>query len=508
MAMVTSAGQLILQQLNKQALWILVGATGVIGAALLAYLLSDMTWTSQVAQRTALFAGLVVLAGYFPFPIGPRIKAGVTTAPLFGAALLLPVGAAALAAVVGTVSYQLLLRTRGEPELRLPWYKYPFNSGEVILSTTAGAAVFQALGGDIFSVVAVAGAAAAMFLANTGLVSVVVGVQIRMHPATIWWMSSREGSLVEVSLFAFGYLGAIAYNQLSWSLVALFIPVGIVYLAFKRLATANLLLEDALGEVKAMQGRLHNTAKVASIGTFAMDLAHQLRNPLFSVTGRLELLQAKVLHQRGLEEHVDAALVAAWRMQELLTGFVEAGNQRTVPVRLEQVLDDAVEMTQLGSEKELNILRRYQADLPCIQGYPLLLREAISNVFSNALEATPAGGTVTVDARGTEAIITIVISDNGTGIPLERQADLFQPFASSKPTGMGLGLFSAKHIVELHNGTIQLESQEGRGTTIEMTLPVNGHPDLAYAHGLEYLESIVADGVLPQSPYAETTRNN
>ena len=72
-----------------------------------------------------------------------------------------------------------------------------------------------------------------------------------------------------------------------------------------------------------MQGKLHNTAKVASIGTFAMDLAHQLRNPLFSVTGRLELLQAKVLHQKGLEEHVEAALTAAWRMQELLTVFVK-----------------------------------------------------------------------------------------------------------------------------------------------------------------------------------------
>ena len=84
-----------------------------------------------------------------------------------------------------------------------------------------------------------------------------------------------------------------------------------------------MLLEDALGEVRAMQGKSHNTAKVASIGTFAMDLAHQPRNPLFSVTGRLELLQAKVLHQKGLEEHVEAALTAAWRMQELLTVFVK-----------------------------------------------------------------------------------------------------------------------------------------------------------------------------------------
>jgi len=322
------------------------------------------------------------------------------------------------------------------------------------------------------------------------------------------WMSSKEGSLVEVSLFAFGYLGVIAYSQLSWSLVALFIPVGIVYLAFKRLATASLLLEDALGEVKAIQGRLHNTAKVASIGTFAMDLAHQLRNPLFSVTGRLELLQAKVLHQKGLEEHVEAALTAAWRMQELITGFVEIGSQRTVPVRLEQILDDAVEMTQLSNDKDLNVQRRYRADLPCIQGYPLLLREAVSNVFSNALEATPPGGTVTIDALGIGPNITVVVTDNGIGIPLEQQVKLFQPFSTSKPKGMGLGLFSAKHIVELHNGTIEVTSQAGKGTRIEMTLPVTEQPERNNSPSLEYLESIVDDGVLPQPSFAEASRNN
>ena len=101
----------------------------------------------------------------------------------------------------------------------------------------------------------------------------------------------------------------------------------------------------------------------------------------------------------------------------------------------------------------------------------MLLREAFSNIFSNAMEAMSEGGLINVAASRTNGTVVVRISDTGQGIPREIKEHLFEPFRSTKSHGSGLGLFAAKHILEMHQGTVEIDSEEGRGTTVTVSLP-------------------------------------
>lgn len=301
------------QQL-PMALRVYISLVGIAGAAWLAYLVSVAPWSSSAIVETGLFTLLVIAAGSFPLPVAPRVKADVATAALFGAALLLEPGAAALAATFGIVGFTFLLRYRGD-RLRLPWYKYPFNGGATALYVGLASVVFHDLSADgqLLSP-AVAAAAATMYMANTVVVTVAASLQMATNPLRFWWMGTRDNGLAELSLLAFGFLGAVAYRESPWTVVALFLPVAIIYVAFSRLARTNTELEDALRRLEALQGQIATNAKLASVGAMSLDMAHQIKNPLAILMGRLETFGDRIEEESPHRRHVDVALNAGWRM--------------------------------------------------------------------------------------------------------------------------------------------------------------------------------------------------
>lgn len=449
-----------------------IALTTIGGAACLAYLVSRADWSLSTLGETALFFLLVVVAGSFPLPVAPRVKTDVTTAVLFGAALLLDPGAAALAGAAGIVTYTLLLRFWGE-KLRLPWYKYPFNAGAVSLYVGATSVVFGALAPEetVLSTAALP-AAVVMYFANTALVTGAASLQTGMNPLRFWWTGTKENGPAEISLFAFGFLGALAYQESRWTIVALLIPVAVIYLAFSRLARANDQLQEALVQLEALQGRIASTSKLASVGAMSMDMAHQIKNPLAILLGRLETLQDRVEEGTPARRHLDLALEAGWRIRELTQTFTSMGHQKWVPLAIGEVLNEAFGIAGIAHRA-----RRVEArwdigkGLPKVSGNPVLLREAFSNIFSNALEAVRDGGLIATCASEADGKVVVRISDSGPGIPQEVMAHLFEPFRSTKPHGSGLGLFAAKHILEMHQGSLGIETATGQGTSATVTLP-------------------------------------
>ncbi|MBI2919175.1 MAG: HAMP domain-containing histidine kinase [Chloroflexi bacterium] len=467
-------------------LCLLVSGVFVAGLVWLDYLVRRTTWTGSVEVNTLLFTLLIIAAGLFPLPVGPRIKAGVTTAPLFLAALILPPGAAALAAMVGGLVYLVGLRFK-PPVMLMPWYKYFFNTGETALSTGIASWAFHLLAADNLSTFAVLVPLVLMYLVNTGLVSLVVGFQIRANAAKVWWQGTKGNGLAEVSLFSFGYLGAVSYHENPPILLALLVPVVIIYFAFSRLANTNAALEEALDKVRNLQGELLNNAKLATVGALTLDLGHQVKNPLFIVIGRLESLQRRMPAGDPHRAKVDEALQAAWRMNELTEAFLSVARQQWTKLDLAAVLDEAIGMSTTRITKVVTVDRDFAVPSLPAQGHPILLREALSNLVTNAVEAVPAGGKVVVSLERNNGNASISIQDDGPGISASQMAKIFEPFNTSKHNGMGLGLFSAKHIVEMHHGTIRVESQVGQGTRIEVLLPVtktqeegNGSPAPAH----------------------------
>jgi signal transduction histidine kinase len=240
------------------------------------------------------------------------------------------------------------------------------------------------------------------------------------------------------------------------------------------LATANTQLEETLERLESLQGRIVSSAKLASIGAVSLDLAHQVKKPLAIILGSLETLQDR--HTEGTKEYrqVDIAQKAGWRILELTDTFTNIGNQEWVPMDIRGLLDEGLGMAGLKTFERIETRWSCPDDLPKVQGNPILIREALSNFFSNAMEAVESKGQITIDASLEEGFITIKISDDGEGIPQDKMKYLFQPFHTTKPYGQGLGLFAAKHILEMHRGSVEIQSAEGLGSTVIINLPVAG----------------------------------
>lgn len=456
---------------------LLSGCVALAGLAVMFYLGMNEEWSLFVVANTCFFILLIIVTGSFPLPVAPRATADISTAVLFGVALLLEPGIAVFTAVAGKSISYLTVRGLGDrlklPGYRYPYYKYPFNLGEVAITAGVTSFVFHTLGttGDYLTPVIIL-AGGAMYLTNTALITAIVSVEMKINPLLFWWMGTKENGAAEISLLSFGFLGAVVYQESPWTSAALIIPVAVIYVAFSRLASSNTRLEDALERLEALQGRILSTAKLASIGAISLDLAHQIKNPLAIMLGRLEGLQDRLEEGTRERRHVDIAQDAGWRIQDLTQTFTYIGRQEWVDLDIQGLLDESLGMAGLRSSKRVDTSWSIAADLPRIRGNPVLIREALSNFFSNALEAVDEGGHISIDVAQEDEFLAVMISDDGVGIPSDQLELLFEPFHTTKSEAQGLGLFAAKHILEMHQGTVEIQSSKGSGATVIIKFPV------------------------------------
>jgi signal transduction histidine kinase len=388
-------------------------------------------------------------------------------------------GVAVFTVVVGKLVSYLILKNLGDwlklPGYQHPYHKYPFVLGEGAITAGATSYLFHTLGtsGEFITPV-IAAAAAIMYVSNTALITMVVSLEMKINPFKFWWMGTKENGVAELGLLSFGFLGAVVYEESPWASAALIIPVAIIYVAFSHLASANTRLEETLERLESIQGRIVSSAKLASIGAISLDLAHQIKNPLAIMLGRLEGLQDGLAEGTKERRHVDIAMEAGWRVQELTQTFTYIGRQEWISLHMKDLLEEGLGMAGLKNSKRIETNWSCPEDLPKIQGNPVLIREALSNFFSNAMEAVGEGGQISIEATRDGEYVVVKISDNGVGIPSGELDHLFEPFHTTKPNGQGLGLFAAKHILEMHRGNVEMQSSQGVGSTVIVKLPMVG----------------------------------
>jgi len=452
------------------------GCVALAGLATMFLLGMNVDWSLFVVASTCFFILLIIVTGSFPLPVAPRATADISTAVLFGVALLLEPGLAVFTIVVGKAASYITVRGLGDrlklPGYRYPYYKYPFNLGEAAITAGVTSYLFHSLGtpGEYLTPVAIL-AAGAMYLSNTALITSIVSLEMKINPFKFWWMGTKENGAAELSLLSFGFLGAVVYYESPWTSAALILPVAVIYVAFSRLASSNAKLENALERLEALQGRILSTAKLASIGAISLDLAHQIKNPLAIMLGRLEGLQDRLEEGTRDRRHVDIAQEAGWRIQELTQTFTYLGRQEWVDLNIKELLDESLGMAGLRSSKRIETRWSFSDDLPKIRGNPVLIREGLSNLFSNSLEAVEEGGLISIEVTTEGEFVAVSISDDGVGIALEELEHLFAPFYTTKPQGQGLGLFAAKHIFEMHQGSVEIQSSKGTGVTVIVKIP-------------------------------------
>lgn len=244
-------------------------------------------------------------------------------------------------------------------------------------------------------------------------------------------------------------------------------------------------LEDMVAartaELQSAQQMLIRSEKLASIGHLAANIAHEINNPLQPITLSLEELVDSINHGeavdiRGIEiiqESVDRISRIVRQLLEF-TGKRGGTGPDITDLDLQEILDRIVVLNRKFFEKQKNvIIMELPADLPRIHGSKDQLEQVFMNLALNAQAALEPGGKLIIRADEINDNIVIQFEDNGSGIAPEIMDKIFDPFFSTKPNGTGLGLFVSYGIIQGHQGSIEVESAVGKGTTFTIRLPIH-----------------------------------
>ena len=236
-------------------------------------------------------------------------------------------------------------------------------------------------------------------------------------------------------------------------------------------------------ERKRLEEDKLRSERLAVIGTMSARLAHEIRNPLSSITLNVELVRDEIetLTQRSPEAGKEArALLQSLnsevrRVQNVTEDYLKFARlprPRCQPVVLNELLDQQLGfMGSLFGATHVKLVTDLAGDLPVIQADEGQLWQAVLNIIRNALEAMPGGGTLSVRTAARDGWVVLSIADTGKGITDEERQHLFKPFFSTKVGGTGLGLPLTQQVVAEHAGTIRCESVPGHGTTFVIELP-------------------------------------
>jgi len=232
-----------------------------------------------------------------------------------------------------------------------------------------------------------------------------------------------------------------------------------------------------------LQRAARQTEKLAALGTLAAGIAHEINNPLGIISSRIEVMlleaESEPLPQSLVDDlltvHKHAERVA--RIAQGLLSFSRQSSTEHVPIDLNGIVDDTILLARGQIEKGgVTIRITFAAALPPVRGNANGLSEVVLNLLTNAHDAMPEGGEVSVETGVDDkdrAWVWMTVTDTGHGMDADTLARIFDPFYTTKPTGTGLGLSIAYGIVRDHGGTITAESTRGHGTRFLVRLPVS-----------------------------------
>ena len=230
----------------------------------------------------------------------------------------------------------------------------------------------------------------------------------------------------------------------------------------------------------SLQRRLGHAERLALAGQVMAEVAHEVGTPLHSVVGHVDLFRrelAALPAPTGMHTRLQVIDEQLTRVTGIITELLDLTRrepERPAPVDLNRLVLDMVELVRPAVvQHRLTIQAVTTPDLPRVSGHPHPLQQVVLNLLTNAIDATPPGGSVRVATRAHADEVELEVSDTGRGIPEAERQRVFEPFFSTKAggRGTGLGLFVSSQIVRDHQGRIDLTSTEGRGTTFRVRLP-------------------------------------
>ncbi|PKN89492.1 MAG: hypothetical protein CVU51_00200 [Deltaproteobacteria bacterium HGW-Deltaproteobacteria-1] len=240
---------------------------------------------------------------------------------------------------------------------------------------------------------------------------------------------------------------------------------------------AVIILRD-LREIKELQEKIKRSERLASLGTLAAGMAHEIRNPLSSIKGFAQYFLKKNPPGSEGQKYSQVIIQEVERLNRLISNLLDFARPKEpvkMMVPLEAVIQHTIELIKDDARtKGIQVKTETAEHLPLLLMDSDQITQALLNIMLNGLDVLKAGGTISIRAllNLEKKIIVIEIEDDGPGLPGEDMSKIFDPFYTTKRTGTGLGLAIAYRIIEKHQGTLTVNSKPGVGSIFQIALPL------------------------------------
>ena len=218
--------------------------------------------------------------------------------------------------------------------------------------------------------------------------------------------------------------------------------------------------------------------KIELAGKLAAGVAHEIRNPLTSIKGFVQLLSK----EESKPEYFSLIYSEIDRVEEIINKLMKLGEPHSMQFQLNDVgniLGESIlSMKNFALLKNINIVTSIESDIMSILCDKEQLQLVFDKIIKNAIEATPSNKNLYITCKKRDTQVHIMVKDYGVGIPKARLARIFEPFYCIKENGTGFGLMFSHKIVKEHHGNILIESELGQGTTVDIYLPLLGQLSL------------------------------
>ncbi|MBI5642054.1 MAG: PAS domain S-box protein [Deltaproteobacteria bacterium] len=265
------------------------------------------------------------------------------------------------------------------------------------------------------------------------------------------------------------------------------LPVGIttsqIFDLNGNLSGAAALIKDLSG-IKSLEAGSLRKERLAYIGAFAANLAHEIKNPLSGIRGAAQLLSKKVKDE-SLSDYTGVIMKEADRLNNILNGmldFARPAKLNKTEINIHKILDSTVLLLQEGLPRSA-FVKTYDPSIPDVMGDEGQLTQVFLNLVKNAKEAISKDGHIQISTRiltefhlveeGSPGgkMVSIEVKDDGCGIKQSDLENIFTPFFTTKPKGSGLGMAISLKIIKEHGGLLKIDSTPGKGTSVTVYLP-------------------------------------
>ena len=230
-------------------------------------------------------------------------------------------------------------------------------------------------------------------------------------------------------------------------------------------------------ELKTTQAKLIRSERLMAMGHLVQGIAHEIRNPIMTIGGFAHRIKKELREDNRLNKYIDIIMDELARLEKLVREVHEFADVQSATLSPDSIVDVIDEVSKkfepLTNRQGVKLEMDIPEDPPLIKMDMTQLVNAMSNIFENALESMPDGGTLALKVSRENHNLLVAVRDTGYGIPKEQLDAIYDPFVSSKPRGAGLGLTMVYQIIMNHHGEIKITSDLDKGTLVTIRLPIN-----------------------------------